>query len=117
MTKTRADKRRAKRRAAHSHRGAGPALFSDLHRDHLIAAMFAEQEGDLVDALECLRRTPHRQGSGWEKQVADLLVTANPGCLLQNRASMERMGEPMPLAHPMEVVDASIRGKPLDSIL
>ncbi|MBB5789864.1 hypothetical protein [Jiangella mangrovi] len=74
MTKTRADKRRAKRRAAHSHRGTGPALFTDLHRDYLIAAMFAEQDGDLVDALECLRRTPHRRGSGWEKQVADLVT-------------------------------------------
>jgi glycolate oxidase iron-sulfur subunit len=41
---------------------------------------------------------------------AQLLVTSNPGCLLQIRASLERMGKDLPLAHPMQVVDASIRG-------
>lgn len=74
MTKTRADKRRAKRRAAHNHRDARPVLFSDHHRELLVAAILAEQEGDLEHALECLRRTPHRLGSGWEKQVADLVT-------------------------------------------
>jgi len=58
-----------------------------------------------------------RKAANILKTGAKLLVTANPGCLLQIRASMERMGESMPLAHPMEVVDASIRGKPLESIL
>ena len=58
-----------------------------------------------------------RKAANILKTGAKLLVTANPGCLLQIRASLERMGESMPLAHPMEVVDASIQGKPLDSIL
>ena len=58
-----------------------------------------------------------RKATNILKTGAKLLVTANPGCLLQIKASMERMGESIPLAHPMEVVDASIRGKPLDSIL
>jgi hypothetical protein len=74
MTKTRADKRRAKRRAAHNHRDTRPVLFSDHHRELLVEAVLAEQEGDLEYALECLRRTPHRLGSGWEKQVADLVT-------------------------------------------
>ncbi|MBW3629528.1 MAG: 4Fe-4S dicluster domain-containing protein [Gemmatimonadetes bacterium] len=58
-----------------------------------------------------------RKAANILKTGAKLLVTANPGCLLQIRASLERMGESVPLAHPMEVVDASIRGQPLDSIL
>ena len=41
---------------------------------------------------------------------ADLLVTANPGCMLQIRAHLRKMGRTMMLAHPMEVLDASIRG-------
>jgi glycolate oxidase iron-sulfur subunit len=44
---------------------------------------------------------------------ADVLVTANPGCLMQVAAAIERSGHPMTLAHTVEVLDASIRGKPL----
>ncbi len=43
---------------------------------------------------------------------ADLLVTANPGCLLQLRASFQRAGRAMPMAHVAEVLDASIAGRP-----
>jgi len=43
---------------------------------------------------------------------ADVLVTANPGCLMQVAASARRMGEPLALAHTVEVLDASIRGLP-----
>ena len=41
---------------------------------------------------------------------AELLVTANPGCLMQIRAALERAGHPLALAHTVEVLDASIRG-------
>jgi glycolate oxidase iron-sulfur subunit len=41
---------------------------------------------------------------------APLLVTANPGCLMQVAASLERLGETIRLAHTVEVLDASIRG-------
>jgi glycolate oxidase iron-sulfur subunit len=47
---------------------------------------------------------------------AQLLVTSNAGCLLQIRASLERMGESLPLAHPMELLDASIEGDSLARI-
>jgi glycolate oxidase iron-sulfur subunit len=40
---------------------------------------------------------------------ADLLVTSNPGCMLQIRASLSGRGE-VPMAHIAEVLDASIRG-------
>jgi glycolate oxidase iron-sulfur subunit len=48
---------------------------------------------------------------------ADLLATANPGCLLQLRASLARLGERLPMAHVMEVVDAAIRGAPAGELL
>ena len=41
---------------------------------------------------------------------ADLLVTANPGCLMQVAVSARRLGASIPLAHTVEVLDASIRG-------
>jgi glycolate oxidase iron-sulfur subunit len=44
---------------------------------------------------------------------ADLLVTANPGCLLQIGAAMARRGTPIRLAHTVEILDAAISGTPL----
>ena len=41
---------------------------------------------------------------------AQLLVTANPGCLMQVASAIERAGGAMALAHTVEVLDASIRG-------
>jgi glycolate oxidase iron-sulfur subunit len=47
---------------------------------------------------------------------ASLLVTANPGCLMQVASSMERLGGKIGLAHTVEVLDASIRGLPVESL-
>ena len=44
---------------------------------------------------------------------AELLVTANPGCLLQISSAFRRAGTEMPTAHTVEVLDASIRGRAL----
>jgi glycolate oxidase iron-sulfur subunit len=41
---------------------------------------------------------------------APLLVTANPGCLMQVASSLERTGQRIALAHIVEVLDTSIRG-------
>ncbi|MDQ4025878.1 MAG: heterodisulfide reductase-related iron-sulfur binding cluster [Actinomycetota bacterium] len=41
---------------------------------------------------------------------SQLLVTSNPGCLLQIGAALERRGSPMPTAHMILVLDASLRG-------
>ena len=54
------------------------------------------------------RKARHVLASG-----AGVLVTANPGCALQLRASLERLGRMIPIVHPVEVVDASIRGATL----
>jgi glycolate oxidase iron-sulfur subunit len=48
---------------------------------------------------------------------ARVLVTSNPGCMLQIQATLRRMGQPMPMAHPIEVLDASIRGEPVETVL
>jgi glycolate oxidase iron-sulfur subunit len=47
---------------------------------------------------------------------AELLVTANPGCLMQVTAAIERSGHPMGMAHTIEVLDASIRGLPVSTL-
>jgi glycolate oxidase iron-sulfur subunit len=46
---------------------------------------------------------------------AQVLVTANPGCLMQVTSAIERSGHPMAMAHTIEVLDASIRGIPADT--
>jgi glycolate oxidase iron-sulfur subunit len=48
---------------------------------------------------------------------AQVLVTANPGCLMQVTSAIDRHaeetgGRPMGMAHTVEVLDASIRGAP-----
>jgi glycolate oxidase iron-sulfur subunit len=47
---------------------------------------------------------------------AELLVTANPGCLMQVSSSLERQGTRIGLAHTIEVLDASIRGLPVSTL-
>jgi len=48
---------------------------------------------------------------------ADLLVSANPGCSLQIARALAAAGRPMPVAHIAEVLEASIRGRPLQSLV
>jgi glycolate oxidase iron-sulfur subunit len=40
----------------------------------------------------------------------DMIATANPGCTLQIAAAGRRLGHEWPVVHPIELVDASIRG-------
>src|SRR5262249_9080386 len=43
---------------------------------------------------------------------AELLVTANPGCLMQIASSVRRIGGELALAHTVQVLDAAIRDLP-----
>ncbi len=43
----------------------------------------------------------------------DLLASANPGCTLQIRRLLGERGVALPMAHPVEILDASIAGTPL----
>jgi glycolate oxidase iron-sulfur subunit len=42
----------------------------------------------------------------------DVYASANPGCLLQVTAALRRAGKSVPAAHPVELLDASLRGGP-----
>ena len=41
---------------------------------------------------------------------ADVYASANPGCLVQVSSALRRAGTPLPALHPVELLDASIRG-------
>ncbi len=43
---------------------------------------------------------------------AHVLASANPGCLVQLATTLRRLRSPLPALHPIELVDASIRGVP-----
>jgi glycolate oxidase iron-sulfur subunit len=43
---------------------------------------------------------------------AQAYASANPGCLVQVSTALRRAGRPLPALHPIELVDASIRGVP-----
>jgi len=45
---------------------------------------------------------------------AQLLVAANPGCMMQVAAAVRREGKQLPVAHTIEVLDASMRGLSAD---
>jgi glycolate oxidase iron-sulfur subunit len=46
----------------------------------------------------------------------DLIATANPGCTLQMAAAARRAGRRWPIRHPIEILDASIRGLGVSSL-
>ena len=48
---------------------------------------------------------------------AGLMVTANPGCWMQVATTLASMGKRMPVAHTVQVLDASIRGVPVAALL
>ena len=58
------------------------------------------------------RKAAHVVASG-----AELLAAGNGGCLLQIQAGMRRAGHPLPVVHPVELLDASIRGLPVTQLL
>jgi len=47
----------------------------------------------------------------------DIVASGNPGCLLQLRSGIRLVGSQVPVVHMVEVVDASIRGVPAESLL
>ena len=47
----------------------------------------------------------------------DAYASGNPGCLVQVSAALRRAERPLPAYHPVELVDASIRGLSTDQLL
>jgi glycolate oxidase iron-sulfur subunit len=57
-----------------------------------------------------------RKATSVEASGADLLISANPGCSLQISAALAARGKKIAVAHTAEVLDASIRGVPVESL-
>jgi glycolate oxidase iron-sulfur subunit len=53
------------------------------------------------------RKASHVRATG-----ANVYASANPGCLVQVSNALQRAKRPLPALHPIELVDASIRGVP-----
>jgi glycolate oxidase iron-sulfur subunit len=82
---------------------------------------FAEQEiccgsagiYNLVEP-EPARELGDRKAAHLDAVAPDLIATANPGCTLQMTAAAKRLGRDWPIRHPIEILDASIRGVDLE---
>jgi glycolate oxidase iron-sulfur subunit len=62
------------------------------------------------------RELADRKAAAVAATGVDLLVTANPGCLMQIGDALRRAGTPLASAHPVQVLDASIRGLSRDAL-
>jgi glycolate oxidase iron-sulfur subunit len=51
------------------------------------------------------------------RAAPDAVAAGNPGCLTQIDAALRRIGEPIPTFHPVELIDASLRGIAAQSLL
>jgi glycolate oxidase iron-sulfur subunit len=58
-----------------------------------------------------------RKASNVRATGAELLVSANPGCSLQITQALAAAGQPMPVAHIAEVLDAAIEGGSAEDLL
>jgi glycolate dehydrogenase iron-sulfur subunit len=47
---------------------------------------------------------------------AQVVATGNPGCILQLQASLRKISHRIPVLHTVQLLDASIRGLPLDAL-
>lgn len=66
---------------------------------------------------EPARDLGERKARNVQATGADLLVASNPGCTIQIQASLQRQGTGLPTAHPIEVLDASLRGESVQRFL
>jgi glycolate oxidase iron-sulfur subunit len=59
---------------------------------------------------DAARELGDRKAAHIDAVSPDLIATANPGCTLQMTAASARLGRARPIRHPIEILDASIRG-------
>ena len=59
---------------------------------------------------EPARTLGERKAAHVAATAPDVYASANPGCLLQVSAALRRIGSPLPAVHPVELLDAAIRG-------
>jgi glycolate oxidase iron-sulfur subunit len=61
---------------------------------------------------EAARELGDRKAANVLATGAGIYASANPGCLVQISQALRRAKQPLPALHPIELVDASIRGVP-----
>jgi len=66
---------------------------------------------------DAARQLGARKAASAASTGADMVVSANPGCALQIASALASAGKPMPVAHLAEVLDASLSGLPVRSLL
>ncbi len=66
---------------------------------------------------EAARDLGDRKAQRILETAPDVYASANPGCLVQVTAALRRAGRPLPALHPVELVDASIRGLAAEAVL
>jgi glycolate oxidase iron-sulfur subunit len=66
---------------------------------------------------DAARELGDRKARRIAETTPDVYASANPGCLVQVTAALRRAGRPLPSLHPIELVDASIRGVAADEVL
>jgi glycolate oxidase iron-sulfur subunit len=59
---------------------------------------------------DAARQLGDRKAAKVLETAPDVYASANPGCLLQVTAALRRAGRPTPAVHPVELLDASVRG-------
>ena len=59
---------------------------------------------------DAARELGDRKAAHIDAVSPDLIATGNPGCTLQMTAASARLGRVRPIRHPIEILDASIRG-------
>jgi glycolate oxidase iron-sulfur subunit len=63
-----------------------------------------------VTQPEAARSLGDRKAGHVLATTPDAFTSANPGCLVQIALALGRAGSPLPALHPVEILDASIRG-------
>ena len=53
----------------------------------------------------------HRKAANLSEATPDLVVTSNPGCILQIQSAAREQGLPFRVLHIVELLDASISGR------
>jgi glycolate oxidase iron-sulfur subunit len=66
---------------------------------------------------EAARDLGERKARTVQASKAGLLVSANPGCAMQIASALAEQGAQIPMAHIAEVLDASILGRPVSTLL
>jgi glycolate oxidase iron-sulfur subunit len=70
-----------------------------------------------VTQPDAARELGDRKGANVLETGAQALASANPGCLVQVSQALRRAKRPLPVLHPVELVDASIRGVGAERLL